>query len=108
MLKERGWGVERLRRHYDWSGKICPRLMYDSGSWAGWIDLKARVAAVLNPPASAPVSDQVDIRVNGKILEQKGTLKNGVTTVPVRAIAEVFGAVVTWDGESRTFHMQNK
>ncbi|MFW5435226.1 N-acetylmuramoyl-L-alanine amidase family protein [Paenibacillus apiarius] len=36
MLQERGWGVERLRRHYDWSGKICPRLMYDGGKWTGW------------------------------------------------------------------------
>ncbi|GAC41279.1 peptidoglycan recognition protein family protein [Paenibacillus popilliae] len=36
MLLERGWGVERLRRHFDWSGKICPRLMYDGGKWTGW------------------------------------------------------------------------
>lgn len=36
MLRERGWGVDRLRRHFDWSGKICPRLMYDDGRWTGW------------------------------------------------------------------------
>ena len=36
LLKDRGWGVDRLRRHFDWSGKICPRLMYDSGRWTGW------------------------------------------------------------------------
>lgn len=36
MLKDFGWGVDRLRRHYDWSGKICPRLMYDGGKWTGW------------------------------------------------------------------------
>lgn len=36
ILLERGWGTERLRRHFDWSGKICPRLMYDSGRWTGW------------------------------------------------------------------------
>jgi len=43
MLRERGWGVDRLRRHYDWSGKICPRLMYNSGSWADWQEFKQRV-----------------------------------------------------------------
>ncbi|MHA6484452.1 phosphodiester glycosidase family protein [Paenibacillus sp. strain BS8-2] len=110
MLKERGWRADRLRRHYDWPRadgyrKICPRLMHDGGSWAEWDAFKSRVAIKLE---LEPVSDQVDIRVNGKILEQKGTLKNGVTTVPVRAIAEVFGAVVTWDGESRTVQMQIK
>ncbi|MDQ0091682.1 N-acetylmuramoyl-L-alanine amidase CwlA [Paenibacillus anaericanus] len=47
MLKERGWGVDRLRRHYDWSGKICPRLMYDNGKWTGWTEFKNRVAAKL-------------------------------------------------------------
>ncbi|UZQ86322.1 N-acetylmuramoyl-L-alanine amidase [Thermoclostridium stercorarium] len=36
LLKERGWGVDRLRRHYDWSGKICPRIFYDNGKWTGW------------------------------------------------------------------------
>ncbi len=43
MLKERGWGVDRLRRHFDWSGKICPRLMYDGGKWTGWTEFKKRV-----------------------------------------------------------------
>src|SRR5690606_40937456 len=27
MLYERNWGVSRLKRHFDWSGKNCPRLM---------------------------------------------------------------------------------
>jgi N-acetylmuramoyl-L-alanine amidase len=36
MLQERGWGVERLRRHWDWSGKVCPRLMFDDSRWIGW------------------------------------------------------------------------
>jgi N-acetylmuramoyl-L-alanine amidase CwlA len=44
LLRERSWGVDRLRRHYDWSGKICPRLMYDGGKWTGWTDFKRRVA----------------------------------------------------------------
>ncbi|UVI28153.1 peptidoglycan recognition protein family protein [Paenibacillus spongiae] len=36
MLKQRGWGVNQMRRHFDWSGKICPRRMYDGGRWTGW------------------------------------------------------------------------
>ncbi len=104
MLKERGWGVERLRRHYDWSGKNCPRLMNGDGKWTGWDEFKARVAAALNPVVTPPpaVSDQVNIEVNGKLLEHKGTLKDGVTSVPVRAVAEAFGAEVSWDGVRRT------
>lgn len=48
MLKERGWGVDRLRRHWDWSGKVCPRLMYDGGKWTGWGAFKQRVQVELN------------------------------------------------------------
>lgn len=43
LLKEKGWGVERLRRHYDWSGKICPRIFYDGGKWIGWEQFKLAV-----------------------------------------------------------------
>lgn len=53
MLRARGWGVDRLRRHYDWSGKICPRLMYDGGKWTGWEDFKRRVAAELEDDMTA-------------------------------------------------------
>ncbi len=47
MLKERGWGTDRLRRHYDWSGKICPRLMYDGGKWATWYVFVDKIKAKL-------------------------------------------------------------
>ncbi|WP_168120954.1 phosphodiester glycosidase family protein [Paenibacillus sp. HB172176] len=58
MLQERGWGVERLRRHYDWPRadgyrKNCPRLMYDNGSWTGWHQFVERVRI-----AMAPISEK--------------------------------------------------
>lgn len=61
MLKERGWGVDRLRRHFDWSGKICPRLMYDGGSWAGWIDFKEKVKSAMEPKQEQPAKPVDDI-----------------------------------------------
>jgi len=47
MLKERGWGIDRLKRHYDWSGKICPRILSDN-NWRGWADFKNKVQEELN------------------------------------------------------------
>ena len=46
ILKAKGWGVERLRRHYDWSGKVCPRILAEN-NWAGWHDFVARVKTEL-------------------------------------------------------------
>ena len=35
MLHERKWGIDRLKRHYDWSGKNCPRIL-NYENWKGW------------------------------------------------------------------------
>ncbi|KNF07842.1 N-acetylmuramoyl-L-alanine amidase [Gottschalkia purinilytica] len=46
LLKERGWGVDRLRRHYDWIGKNCPRIL-NYNNWEGWTRFKNLVQAEL-------------------------------------------------------------
>ena len=35
MLHDRNWDIDKLRRHYDWSGKNCPRIL-NYNSWQGW------------------------------------------------------------------------
>lgn len=47
MLLERNWGTDRLRRHYDWSGKNCPRIMNTDGKWTGWKNFVDSVSAKL-------------------------------------------------------------
>lgn len=58
LLRERGWGIDRLRRHYDWSGKICPRLMYDGGKWTGWYSFVQMVADRLKPQEEKTKEDE--------------------------------------------------
>ncbi|MGM0963165.1 MAG: peptidoglycan recognition protein family protein [Bacillota bacterium] len=33
LLKERGWGVNRVRKHQDWNGKYCPHRILTEGRW---------------------------------------------------------------------------
>ncbi|MCF6461509.1 peptidoglycan recognition protein family protein [Clostridium sp. Cult3] len=47
MLYERNWGVNKLRRHFDWSGKNCPRIL-SYNNWAGWIKFKQDVRKELD------------------------------------------------------------
>lgn len=42
ILKQLGLGVDSLRRHYDWSKKLCPRIMA-SNNWDGWNGFKIMV-----------------------------------------------------------------
>jgi N-acetylmuramoyl-L-alanine amidase len=112
MLKERGWGTDRLRRHFDWSGKICPRLMYDGGKWTGWSVFVASVGAKLTelnkPKVTEPVTvkprditvtdTQITDERNGKIYA--AILCDGVTYAPVRDIAEASGRIIGLDGKN--------
>lgn len=102
MLKERGWGVDRLRRHFDWSGKICPRLMYDNGKWTGWAKFKAEVEKRMKPELPT-----AKLFVNGTRIED-GVIIDGVTYFPGRALANAIGATVAWDNVSKTTKITTK
>lgn len=47
LLRRLGMGAERLRRHWDWSRKPCPRILM-AGNWAGWEKFKREVEKHLN------------------------------------------------------------
>ncbi|WP_313798791.1 N-acetylmuramoyl-L-alanine amidase family protein [Cytobacillus sp.] len=38
LLRERGWGVERVKKHQDWSGKYCPHRILDEGRWQSFLN----------------------------------------------------------------------
>lgn len=55
LLKERGWGIDRLKRHYDASRKNCPRRIIAEGLWDKF---KSDVQKLMNGTSSgsyAPV-----------------------------------------------------
>ena len=41
------WGIDRLKRHYDWSGKNCPRIL-STNNWSDWNKFKQDVQKELN------------------------------------------------------------
>lgn len=109
ILKERGWGTNRLRRHYDWSGKICPRLMYDGGKWTGWDAFKAQVDAKLNPKQEAEdvVVNKANVVIDG-CKAKDGVLIDGAVYVPLREVADKLGAAIAWDNASKTAKVTTK
>lgn len=38
LLKERGWGIDKVKKHQDWSGKYCPHRTLDLG-WDRFIKM---------------------------------------------------------------------
>jgi N-acetylmuramoyl-L-alanine amidase CwlA len=65
LLKDYGWGIDKVTKHQDYNGKYCPHRILDEYGWDNFINL---VKNYLTPNA------------NNKILEwQKSAVKDGFT-----------------------------
>ena len=86
LLKERGWGVDRVKKHQDFSNKYCPHRTLDKG-WASFVNMVKDCLNELNKPAQANqtstflveiICDTLNIRqqadFNSKVV---GTVKRG-------------------------------
>lgn len=68
LLRERGWGIDRIRKHQDWSGKYCPHRILDEGRWNA---VKSAIQAELNGGGTTqpPVNNgQGVVRVTADVL----------------------------------------
>lgn len=59
LLKERGWGIDRVKKHQDWSGKYCPHRTLDLG-WDRFIKM---IQKELNGQKAATTTTQ-NVTVN--------------------------------------------
>ncbi|MED4302248.1 MULTISPECIES: N-acetylmuramoyl-L-alanine amidase [Bacillus subtilis group] len=93
LLKERGWGVDRVRKHQDWSGKYCPHRILDEGRWN---EVKAAIAAELKSLGGGESSSSKTKSSGG---ESTYTVKKGDT---LSGIAKAEGVSVaklqSWNG----------
>lgn len=48
VLKQYGWGMGRLKRHYDWSGKDCPHKMHATDTYQAFRNLVKKYLDELN------------------------------------------------------------
>jgi len=56
LLKERGWGIDRVKKHQDWSRKNCPHRILDEGRWQQVLNaIKAEMDASVASSSSQAV-----------------------------------------------------
>ena len=92
-LKEYGWGIDKVKKHQDFSGKYCPHRTLDMG-WNRFLDM---IRAEM-------VTDTIPLIVNGKQREIKGDVTAGIRylklereSIPLRTLGEALGFKVGWD-----------
>ncbi len=76
LLKQFGWGLDRVKKHQDWSGKYCPHRTLDMG-WQRFLNM---VSSYLN--GTTPINNNVNN--DGSEVEVK-TYQNGSTTEVIYA-----------------------
>lgn len=75
LLKQYGWGIDRVKKHQDWSGKYCPHRTLDMG-WNRFLD-KIRKYMNIKPVDNSNIEKGSDEKVR--------TYQNGSTSEPVFA-----------------------
>lgn len=71
LLKQYGWGIDRVKKHQDWSGKYCPHRTLDMG-WERFLNM---VNSYLG--GTTPINNNVNN--DGSDVEMK-TYQNGSTS----------------------------
>lgn len=65
LLKERGWGVEKVKKHQDFSGKYCPHRTLDIG-WASFVNMVKDYLNELNKPSTS-ATNNTTFKVGDKV-----------------------------------------
>lgn len=98
LLKKYGWGIDRVKKHQDFSGKYCPHRTLDMG-WQRFLNM------VQDELSS---NRKIKIKIDGKVREVDGFMEKGTNhiivkgvEVPVRDLFEMLGYTVKWDGKEK-------
>ena len=78
LLKKYGWGIDRVKRHYDWSGKRCPHRTMDMG-WQRFLNMvQAELNKLKNPSqtTTTTTSNVYRVLVNGVQIGAYGNVNN--------------------------------
>ncbi|MCA6607424.1 peptidoglycan recognition protein family protein [Bacillus safensis] len=101
LLKERGWGVDRVKKHEDWSGKHCPHRVLDEGRWGAVKAAIAKELAALNGSkapaktgtATKPVKTSKPKAPSKKLAVPTGVIRQGARGTAVTNLQNALAAV---------------
>jgi N-acetylmuramoyl-L-alanine amidase len=101
LLKERGWGVDRVKKHQDWSGKYCPHRVLSEGRWDAVKAAIAKELAALNGSkapaktgaATKPVKTTKPKASAKKLTVPTGIIRQGARGTAVKQLQNALAAV---------------
>lgn len=95
-LKEYGWGIDKVKKHQDFSGKYCPHRTLDMG-WDRFLKM-----------IEAELGNQIPLIINGSSRNINAYLKGAISyikidgvEIPLRTLGESLGFKVGWDADKK-------
>ena len=92
LLKERGWGIEKVKKHQDYSGKYCPHRTLDLG-WERFLNKVRSHLEIQNQPVPENKNE-------GGNLEMARVYQNGSTPETVYSdtgLTNKIGSLNPWE-----------
>lgn len=84
LLKQYGWGTERLKRHKDWSGKDCPHRTMDKG-WDRF--LRMVLAELRGTSTQKPQATKLKYAIGDKVMISGPLYANSNAANPTSSVA---------------------
>lgn len=74
LLNQYGWGTDRVKQHYNWSGKNCPHRIRAEGRWNDFLN---RIQKAMNPvTVESPKQEvkEMTVESDGDMLTETGRI----------------------------------
>lgn len=95
-LKEKGWGVDKVTKHQDYSRKYCPRRTMDMG-WNRFITMIQDELNILNKQVGDKMEKKyISLKIHNENYKVEGYFIDNTNYIPVRML-EKLGYEVGWE-----------
>lgn len=106
-LNEKGWGIDKVKKHQDFSGKYCPHRTLDMG-WQRFLNMVKDELDKLKTPVHPINTNIVKASYKGRQFNFDGFMKDNTNYVQIRQVLEALGYRVEWDNASKTVLIHGK
>ncbi|HBB46714.1 MAG TPA: hypothetical protein DCZ78_07780 [Blautia sp.] len=97
LLKQYGWGTDRLKRHYDASRKNCPRRIQAEGRWPEFVKKTAAYMKGQTTMSNTTNTTKSTITLTDKIEAQFPVIQKGSKGIAVSMLQAMLGVKVDGD-----------
>ncbi|MBD8522329.1 N-acetylmuramoyl-L-alanine amidase [Lysinibacillus fusiformis] len=73
LLKQFGWGIERVKKHQDWNGKYCPHRILSEDRWGSFLK---KIEEAMKPKKLDKPTEKDDDKMQFTIKETKSAVRD--------------------------------